>query len=227
MAKSIYQLALGEDFEKLHPQVQKRFGFSSTSQVAAIGRGVMNRVWRGRFFTLPFLIVGSWRNIMFPEQGHDIPFSVENYAYRDGYRRETMTWARKFQFGRQTRRFDATMIFSQQRRRIVDYLGTHQHLAVDIEADVAQNGGLWLRSGEQRFYEGPISFCFPLLFSGVAEVCEWYDDCEQKFKIKVEVKNKVWGPLFGYDGAFEVDYIPVMPDRIPADAKPHREEERE
>ena len=36
---------------------------------------------------------------------------------------------------------------SQERARIVDYLGTHQHLAVDLELSVDERGGLRLRSG--------------------------------------------------------------------------------
>jgi hypothetical protein len=36
---SIYRRALGDDFERLHPQIQRRFGFSSDDGVASIGRG--------------------------------------------------------------------------------------------------------------------------------------------------------------------------------------------
>jgi len=41
---------------------------------------------------------------------------------------------------------------------------THQHLAVDIEKKVTENGGLNLTSGELRFYEGTIGFKFLMLF---------------------------------------------------------------
>jgi len=224
---SIYQKALGADFERLHPHIQKRFGFSSQDKIAAIGSGVMEQIWHGPFYTLPFLYVGTWRNIMFPQRGRNIPFTIENYAYLDRFGRETVTWLRKFNFNNQTRRFDATMIYSEQRQRIVDYLGTHQHLAVDIDLAVDSNGGLRLRSGEQRFYEKPFAFRFPMLFSGIAEVCEWYDDEVQKFMIEVRVKNKVWGDLFGYRGSFEVIYKPVDPLDIPVGVKPVREEVRE
>jgi len=224
---SIYQKALGADFERLHPQIQKRFGFSSQDNIAAIGSGVMEEVWHGPLYTLPFLYVGAWRNIMFPQSGHNVPFTIENYAYPDRFGRETVTWLRKFNFPQRRRRFDATMIYSQQRQRIVDYMGTHQHLAVDIDLAVAKNGGLRLRSGEQRFYEGAIAFRFPMFFSGIAEVCEWYDEASQKFRIEVRVANEVWGDLFGYQGWFEVVYKPVEPEDIPAEAKPRREEIRE
>ena len=75
---SIYQRALGSDFEKLHPKIQERFGFNSEDRIASIGSGVMDEIWRGRFYTVPFLYLGTWRRIMFPECGEDIPFTIEN-----------------------------------------------------------------------------------------------------------------------------------------------------
>ena len=101
---SIYQHALGSDFNRLHPQIQRRFGFSSADRVAAVGRGVMEEIWKGRFYTAPFLYVGTWRRIMFPETGRHIPFTIENYAFVDRFGRETVSWIRTFQ-SRRTRRF--------------------------------------------------------------------------------------------------------------------------
>ena len=225
---SIYELALGEDFKRLHPMIQRRFSLSSESGIAAIGTGVMEELWHGAIYTLPFLYVGAWRSIMFPEQGRNVPFSIRNFAYRDKLGRETVTWIRTFETanGRvQQRRFDAYMIYSQQRGRIVDYLGTHQHLAVDIEISVAANGGIALRSGEQRFYEGLLGFRFPLAFSGIAEVCEWFDDAIGKYRIEVNVRNRIWGPLFGYRGSFDVEWL--SGPTLPPDLLPKRVEPRE
>jgi hypothetical protein len=223
---SIYARALGPDFDRLHPQIQRRFGFSSADGVASIGRGVMERVWHGPPWTLPFLCVGSWRRIMFPEAGRTVPFTIENYAYVDHFGRETVTWLRTFQ-ARRRRRFDAYMIYSERRGRIVDYLGTHQHLAVDLDLTVDERGGLRLRSGAQRFYEGPVAFSFPLLFSGVADVREWYDEAAGQFRIDVVVRNRWWGPLFGYRGRFDVEWRPMAGLPTPADALPRRVERRE
>ena len=67
-----------------------------------------------------------------------------------------------------------------------------------------------------------------MLFSGEANVCEWYDDKEQKFKISVLVHNKTWGKLFGYEGTFETEFIPVdSAADIPKKVMPIREEMRE
>jgi hypothetical protein len=223
---SIYQRVLGSDFQRLHPMIQRRFGFSSGDGIASIGRGVMEEVWRGLPYTLPFLYVGTWRRIMFPETGKDIRFTIENYAFVDEFGRETVTWVRTFDSSRR-RRFDAYMIFSEQRNRIVDFLGTHEHLAVDIDLRVDEKGGLRLRSGEQRFYEGKVAFRFPMLFSGIADVHEWYDDDAQCFRIVVDVRNRIWGRLFGYRGRFQVLWKSVRPGEIPLDLLPKRQERRE
>jgi hypothetical protein len=224
--KSIYEQSLGAKFKLLHPRIQERFGFSSTDGKACVGTGTMDEIWHGAPYTMPFLYIGSWRRIMFPEQGRAVPFTIRNYAYKDEYGRETISWIRTFQTN-VTRRFDAYMIFSKDRDRIVDYLGSHQHLAVDIDLSVDDHGGVRLRSSSQRFYEGPIGFSFPMLFSGVAEVCEWFDDADQRFHIEVKVRNSVWGPLFGYRGSFQIEWVPVKQNEIPADILPVRCERRE
>lgn len=224
---SIYRRALGRDFDRLHPEIQRRFGFSSEDHLASVGTGVMEKVERGPFWTIPFLWLGSWRRILLPRGGRNVPFRIENFAYRDRYGRETVTWLRTFEIAGKPHRFDAYMIHSDQRKRIVDYLGTHQHLAVDIELSVNYAGGLVLRSGEQRFYEGPVAFRFPLLFSGIAEVCEWYDDETRQFRIEVEVRNRIWGRLFRYRGSFQVEWHELDPAAVPPEARPRREERRE
>jgi hypothetical protein len=224
--KSIYEQALGSDFRRLHPRIQERFGFKSSDGIASVGEGVMEEVWHGRLYTVPFLYIGTWRRIMFPERGRNIPFRVENFAFQDNFGRETVTWIRTYHTHR-PRRFDAYMIYSEQRHRIVDYLGTHQHLAVDLDLQVDAKGGLRLRSSEQRFYEGSIAFKFPLFFSGVADVCEWFDDSIQMYRIDVNVHNSTWGPLFGYRGRFDVTQKDVNPGNIPEHLRPMRTERRE
>jgi hypothetical protein len=223
---SIYQQALGSDFARLHPQIQRRFGLSSQSGLVSVGSGTMDEIWHGPPYTVPFLYTGLSRHIMFPERGRNVPFSIKNYAYVDAFGRETVTWLRTFDV-RPQRHFDAYMIFSPRRGCIVDYLGTHQHLAVDLELSVNERGGLCIRSGAQRFYERALAFSFPLFFSGVADVCEWYDDECQRFRISVNVSNRYWGPLFGYHGSFEVEWRPAPRHQLPSHCMPRRIERRE
>lgn len=223
--RGIFERALGDDFARLHPQLQRRFGVGVDAGYGCVGRGVMTEVRRGPWWTLPFLLVGTFRNILFPERGSDVPFRIDNHAYIDDFGRETVTFVRTMDVrpGRR-RRFDATMIYSDARRRVVDYLGTHQHLAVDLDLEVTDEGALLLTSGAQRFYEGRFAFRFPMLFSGRARLLERYDDEQKRYLIDLEIHNDVFGFLFGYRGAFTCEFVEGP---APATVKPYREEVRD
>ena len=133
---SIFAQALGQDFHRLHPMLQRRFGVGTAAGYACVGRGVFSEVRRGAWWTVPFLRLGAYRNILFPDQGENIPFTIENYPYTDGFGRPTVTFVRTLELSpARRRRFDATMIYSPATGGIIDYLGTHQHLATDLDLE--------------------------------------------------------------------------------------------
>ncbi|MET1051739.1 MAG: DUF4166 domain-containing protein [Mycetocola sp.] len=219
---SIFEQALGTDFARLHPMLQRRFGVGLDAGYACIGRGTMAHIRRGPWWTIPFLHIGRIRNILVPDLGEDVPFTIENYPYRDPFGRETVTFVREYRVRSTPSRFDATMVLSDG--RVLDYLGTHQHLAVDLDLAVEPDGSLHLRSDAQRFYEGPFGFRFPMLFSGRADLHESFDDDANVFRIRLEVRNPVFGFLFGYAGEFTCEFVPASD--APARLKPVRHESR-
>lgn len=212
---SIYQRALGDEFDDLHPKMQRRFGFTSEDGVAAIGRGTMAYVRNGGPYTLPFLAVGATMNTMFPEENTAVPFTIRNYAYEDAYGRETVTWLRTFRLPRE-RHFDAAMIYSEERDRIVDYLGERHHLAVDVDIGVSDQGGIELTTGAQRLYAFGTGIDFPLVLSATANVHEWYDETADTYRIAVRVTNPIVGLVFEYSGSFDVEWIDceTAPDEV-------------
>lgn len=220
---SVFEQALGADFQRLHPMMRRRFAVGLDSAEACVGRGVMTSIRRGPWWTVPFLQVGRLRNILVPDVGHDVPFTIENYPYRDDLGRETVTFVRTYATrpGRPAR-FDATMVLVDG--QVVDYLGTHQHLAVDLDLEVDDRGGLVVRSGAQRLYEGVLGFRFPMVLSGRATLREWWSDEDEAFHVDLEVRNHVFGFLFGYRGTFTCEWVPATdaPDRL----KPRRTEAR-
>ncbi|MEP7766103.1 DUF4166 domain-containing protein [Sanguibacter sp. 25GB23B1] len=227
MTGSVFAQALGSDLSRLHPQMQRRFGLTPDGENACVGRGVMDEVWRGRAVAVPFLWFGAWRNILVPRVGTQVPFTIENYCYVDSLGRDTTSFVRTFEFpGSRRSRFDATMVFDRPAGRVLDYLGTHQHLAVDLDLTVDDRGGLVLRSGAQRFYEGRLGFSFPMLASGTAELREHFDDDAGCFRIDLTVSNPVIGPVFGYRGSFTCAFATIDPGAVPASVKPLREESR-
>ncbi|NED11446.1 DUF4166 domain-containing protein [Streptomyces sp. SID9124] len=221
---SIFQQALGADFDRLHPRIRRRFSVGLDSGESCTGRGVMDRVWHGGPWVRPFLAVGGTRNILLPRAGRDIPFTIENVPFTDSFGRETVTFVRTFAFPDGPRRFDATMVHSPERGCVVDYLGTHQHLATDLHLTVDGAGALVIRSGEHRFREGPVDVRVPHLVGGDAVVRESYDEAADRFRIQVRVTNRRFGPLFGYEGSFTAEY--ARADGIRQDLRPVREEVR-
>ena len=219
---SIFAQAMGADFARLHPMLQRRFGVGLDAGYGCIGTGTMTSIRRGPWWVLPFLHLGRVRNILIPDVGANVPFTIRNYPYTDPFGRETITFAREYRIRRRPSRFDATMVLRDG--RVVDYLGTHQHLAVDLDLRVTDEGWLRLTSHGQRFYEGPVGFRFPLLLSGEATLLESYDDDAEVYRVHLEVRNRVLGFLFGYTGEFRCEFVPATD--APDELKPRRHERR-
>lgn len=216
----IFQRALGTEFTSLHPRMRERLSLSADNGVGVIGRGVMDRIWRGKAFATPFLLLGASRHILFPERGRNVPFTIENYPYLDSYGRETVSFVRTFELPGRRRRFDAQMV--HEGGRIVDYLGTHQHLATDLDIAVRPDGGFRIRSGEFRLREGPLRAVVPQAIVGVAAVDEWFDEATGLFRIEVAVVNRRFGPLFGYEGSFDARFVDLRAG-VSGAVKPLRE----
>ncbi|HLL32389.1 MAG TPA: DUF4166 domain-containing protein [Streptomyces sp.] len=223
---SIFRRVMGADFDRLHPRLQRRFSVGLASGEACTGRGVMTRIWHGGAFVKPFLALGATRNILVPRTGRNVPFTIENVPYTDTFGRETVSFVRTFGLPGRPRRFDAQMVLSPKGDRVLDYLGTHQHLASELHPSAEPDGSLLIRSGEHRFREGPVDVRVPALIGATAEVRESYDDAAGRFRIQVRVVNDRFGPLFGYEGTFTAAYTDIRTCGVRPGLRPVREEAR-
>ncbi|MYQ90290.1 DUF4166 domain-containing protein [Streptomyces sp. SID4946] len=226
MPPSMFHTVLGDGFDRLHPELRRRFSVGLASGEACTGRGVMDRIWHGPAYVKPFLALGATRNILVPRAGRDIPFLIENVPYTDTFGRETVSFVRTFDLPGGPRRFDAQMVLSPKGDRILDYLGTHQHLASELHFAAEPDGSLLIRSGEHRFREGPVDVRVPELIGATAEVRESFDDITGRFRVRVRVVNRRFGPLFGYEGSFTVSYTDAVSRGTRPGLRPVREEAR-
>ncbi|GHH27154.1 DUF4166 domain-containing protein [Streptomyces rubradiris] len=223
---SIFRAAMGPAFDRLHPALRRRFSVGLAGGEACTGRGVMDRIWHGPAFVKPFLALGATRNILVPRAGRNVPFVIENVPYTDGFGRETVSFVRTFDLPGRPRRFDAQMVLGPRGDRVLDYLGTHQHLATDLHFHAEPDGSLLIRSGTHRFREGPVDLRVPDLVGATAEVRESYDDTTGRFRIRVRVVNRYFGPLFGYEGSFTASYTDIRTRGVRPGLRPVREEAR-
>ncbi|MGW2034590.1 DUF4166 domain-containing protein [Streptomyces sp. NPDC001811] len=223
---SIFQAAMGPEFQRLHPALRRRFSVGLAGGEACTGRGVIDRIWHGPAFVKPFLALGATRNILVPRAGRNVPFVIENVPYRDTFGRETVSFVRTFHLPGRARRFDAQMVLGPRGDRVLDYLGTHQHLATDLHFHAEPDGSLLIRSGAHRFREGPVDVRVPELVGATAEVRESYDETAGRFHVRVRVVNRWFGPLFGYEGSFTASYTDVRARGVRPGLRPVREEAR-
>jgi hypothetical protein len=218
-------------FGRLHPASRERHGFGPEDGLYSIGVGTMDRVWHSTVLFAPFLLLGSARNIMFPESGKDVPFRIECWSYRDRHGRDTLSLNRSFEFpGRRgstrTRRFDEYLVELPADRGLRIYVGSQQHLAATITVAATERGGVRFATGAQRLFTRAISLRFPMLLSATAEVEEWFDDSIGRFRIEARVRNRIFGDVLGCRGTFTSSLAPIPSDGVPSSIRPRIEEAR-
>ena len=111
-----------------------------------------------------------------------------------------MKWCRTFHLNGKPRRFDAVMIFDEQRQSILDWFGKGSLLEAELIPTV-DDGALILRSGAQRLILGPVKVPMPAFLTAKATVREWAAS-DGKLEINVVLENPLVGPFFGYEGNF-------------------------
>ena len=91
----------------------------------------------------------------------------------------------------------------------------------------AENGAIRFTSGRQFMFIGGFKLPVPKILRGDIELLEWFDDEKQLFYLDLKVKSKLFGPLFGFTGWFDAEYVDFSGQTIPEKFKPKREESRE
>ena len=227
MERSIYERELGEDFDNLHPLLQKKFGLVSEQKLKVVGTGTMDFIRGGKRWLAPFFYVGARQHVLFPERGEQIPFTIENVAYKDIFGRETVAWIRRFQFERRTRAFDATMIYSEKSGTIIDYLGKRQWLISPLTFEVTDDGGLLIKSDSLYFWIGAVKIKAPKWLSPHAVIHERVCGKTNNVLIHVSVEQPGIGMLIEYKGVLQMTFHTCLDKDIPNAAFPQRVERRE
>jgi hypothetical protein len=113
---------------------------------------------------------------------------IENYAYRDRFGRETVTWIRTFDIraGRSLRFVHDLWGTPRPDRRLSRHTPSISPSISTCRWMSAEACGCGQESNA--------STKDVLLFSGIADVVEWFDDADQRFHIDVCVSNSRWEP---------------------------------
>ena len=191
-SQSIVRKALGADYDRLHTMMQARYGLHHQEGISCIGEGVMQRMVSGNFWVKPFLWLGIRRKLLFPEQGHDIPFVLENHPFQIQNGTSCISFNAFFYFPDTIRQTKADMRWNEERKGIRYALGKKKNLVADLDVEVDSLGHLHMRS-DRLFRLFGKAFRLPAWPGGFAEVEEWYDEGEDRFHIRVSIAH----PFFG------------------------------
>lgn len=202
---SVYERALGEDFEHLHPRLRERYGFDSTDQMICVGTGRMERI-DSNTLARPILALLASHNLPFPETGRDVPFTIRTYA-DNNCGDEEVVFQRSFDIRTESpRRFDARMSYDPSCECIVDALGRDGWLVSELYPSVTDDGGLYIQSGNQNVRTPVGTVDVPQILRAEVGVHERYDEGAERFRIRVTVTNPMLGFIFGYADQFTIEW---------------------
>ncbi|WP_435360715.1 DUF4166 domain-containing protein [Haloarchaeobius sp. DFWS5] len=213
----VYEHALGDAADDLHPKVRERYGIGPDDGTACVGRGRMH-ISRGTH-TLPVLYAMTTQNLLFPEAGRDVPFTVTTVGYENEAGYEVLTTAREFDFGRKRRRFDSLTVWDHEHERLLDFLGTDGLIASELRPRV-ESGTLVVEGGRQWTHVGDRYVRLPRPLAASVEVRDRYDEVDEQFHVTATVESTLTGHVMSYRGAFTQAFEEMA--RVPADLRPSR-----
>lgn len=209
----VYERALGDDADALHPQVRDRYALDSGDPAVCVGRGEMD-ISRGTH-VLPVLYAMTAEDLLFPEAGHDVPFSVTTTGYRSEAGHEVLTTRREFAFPGKRRRFDSSTVWDAANERLLDFLGRTGRIATELHPRV-ENGALVVEGGRQWLHVGDRYVPMPGPLAATVEVRDRYDEASERYYVTATVENPLAGHILSYRGSFtqEVEAVDSVPEEL-------------
>lgn len=190
---SVYERVLGARVAELDPQLRAYVGEIPPGAVGR-GTGVYEVAGSRHRWLRPAFAWLATREVLFPEYGHGIPFTIENRGDR--------TALRTFAFERRTRVMSDVMAVVDGTLR--DRLGRRGGLEVELLLEV-RGGGLRMRSRRQWLHLGPLRVRMP----GLVRVELSETACDGSQYVDVRLTAPVLGELFRYAGTFDYAIEPA------------------
>ena len=197
MPESVYQRVLEDDFARLAPELRDYFSAPPAGSVGR-GHGVYEVAGSRQRWLAPVFALLAWRRILFPELGHDVPFTVTNIpGPGDG-----LSSRREFHFPGRDRVMHDTMHVVDG--RLHDFLGRRGGLEVRLAVTVGSGGALRMLSDRAWLHLRGLRLPLPALLSARVDLDERWVDGHQR--VDVRMRHPLLGEIFRYTGTFTYRY---------------------
>jgi hypothetical protein len=198
MTTSVYQRALGTEFERLRPELRAYFAGSVAANgtgLPGVGSGTFEVAGSPRRWLAPVLAYLGWRRILFAEFGRDVPFDIVNTPGADG----SLSAVRTVHFARRDSALEDTMRIVDG--RLHDFLGRRRGLEARLALSI-EDGYLGMRS--DRLWLHLLGARIPLpRFATVTIAESWVDGLQH---VDVRLTSPILGEWFRYAGSFTYRY---------------------
>ena len=198
--RSVYQRALGADFARLEPRLQRYFGAIPSGSVG-VGAGVYQVAGSRARWLRPALALMAARHTLFPELEDHVPFAITNTPGEDG----SLSATRIFHLTGRDRLMEDTMRVVSG--RVIDRLGKRRGLEVVLE--------LWVHSGGLRMRSRGLALRFaglrlPLPRLATVHLDERIDPSDPaRQRVDVRITAPLVGEIFRYVGDFTYEIRPA------------------
>ena len=189
----MYERVLGEEFDRLDPRLQEYFRAIPDASIG-VGTGIYEVAGSRLRLLRPVLALTARRNVLFPEFGRGVPFTVTNAPGVDG----TLSAVRTFDFPGRTRIMEDTM--SVVDGGLVDRLGKRRGLEVGIRLAVVDGG---MRMTSTRLALRVAGRRVPLPRVATIHLDERIDVADpMRQRVDVRIVAPILGEIFRYTGTF-------------------------
>ena len=194
-SESVYQQVLQGEWSDLDPRLRTYFGPTPAGTIG-VGRGIYDIAGSRVRVLRPVFALTARSQILFPEVGRDVPFTVVNAPQPDG----SLIATRTFAFPHRVRVMrDALRVIDG---RLIERIGTGGLLELTLDVLVDQ-GGMRLVSRGLSLRMGPLTVPLPP-FAQVT-VDERADGDRQR--VDVRVRCPLVGEIFRYAGTFTYEHV--------------------
>ena len=199
---SPFEAVLDRDANALPRQFVDQYFVRPSDVDHAVLVGSMSRIWHRPRWIWPMLRVLAVFDIIFPEQGINVPAEMTIQGLRDSSGRPAQAWRRSFAL-LSPRRFDAIMSFDRDMDRVVEWLKPWN--LIEVIWDVAFDPPRTIRitAARMRLGRGSRRVTLPTwMVPRVSAIETAVGDHE--ITISLVVSHPLLGDFFGYDGRFNV-----------------------